>query len=71
MAGTFPLTHSHLPVLDFWLPADPSDASNLMGRAGFALLTVDVEDVKINYPSIWELMEDLRDMGESNAVLGR
>lgn len=42
-----------------------------MGRAGFALLTVDVEDVKINYPSIWELMEDLRDMGESNAVLGR
>ncbi|KAJ9093317.1 hypothetical protein QFC20_007140 [Naganishia adeliensis] len=51
--------------------ADPSDASNLMGRAGFALLTVDVEDVKINYPSIWELMEDLRDMGESNAVLGR
>ncbi|KAJ9126025.1 hypothetical protein QFC24_002297 [Naganishia onofrii] len=51
--------------------ADPSDASNLMGRAGFSLLTVDVEDVKISYPSIWELMEDLRDMGESNAVLGR
>lgn len=42
-----------------------------MGRAGFSLLTVDVEDVKINYPSMWELMEDLRDMGESNAVLGR
>lgn len=51
--------------------SDPSDASNLMGRAGFSLLTVDVEDVKINYPSMWELMEDLRDMGESNAVLGR
>jgi len=42
-----------------------------MSRAGFSLLTVDVEDVKISYPSIWELMEDLRDMGESNAVLGR
>jgi NADH dehydrogenase [ubiquinone] 1 alpha subcomplex assembly factor 5 len=53
------------------MTVDPSDASNLMGRAGFSLLTVDVEDVKINYPSMWELMEDLRDMGESNAVLGR
>jgi NADH dehydrogenase [ubiquinone] 1 alpha subcomplex assembly factor 5 len=42
-----------------------------MGRAGFNLINVDVEDVKINYPSMWELMEDLRDMGESNAVLGR
>lgn len=25
----------------------------------------------INYPSMWELMADLRDMGESNAILGR
>jgi NADH dehydrogenase [ubiquinone] 1 alpha subcomplex assembly factor 5 len=25
----------------------------------------------ISYPSIWELMADLRDMGESNAILGR
>ena len=32
---------------------------------------MDVEDVIINYPSIWELMADLRDMGESNAILGR
>lgn len=45
--------------------------SNLMGRAGFTLLTVDVEEVKVTYPSMWELMEDLKDMGESNAVLGR
>ena len=42
-----------------------------MGRAGFVLLTVDVDEVKVNYPSMWELMEDLRDMGESNAVVGR
>ena len=35
------------------------------------MLTVDVDEVKVAYPSIWELMEDLRDMGESNAVLGR
>lgn len=45
--------------------------SNLMGRAGFTLLTVDVDEVKVSYPSMWELMEDLKDMGESNAVLGR
>jgi len=34
-------------------------------------LTVDVDEVKVNYPSMWELMDDLRDMGESNAVIGR
>ncbi len=51
--------------------ADPRDASNLLQRAGFTLLTVDVEDLQVSYPSIWELMEDLRDMGESGAVLGR
>lgn len=45
--------------------------TNLLGRAGFTLLTVDVDEVKVNYPSMWELMEDLRDMGESNAVLNR
>lgn len=42
-----------------------------MGRAGFTLLTVDVDEVKVSYPSMWELMDDLRDMGESNAIIGR
>ncbi|CAE7211134.1 unnamed protein product [Rhizoctonia solani] len=50
---------------------DTRDVSNLMGRAGFTLLTVDTDDVKVSYPSIWELMEDLRDMGESNAIVSR
>ena len=45
--------------------------SNLMGRAGFNLLTIDVDEVKVTYPSMWELLDDLRDMGESNAVVGR
>lgn len=45
--------------------------SNLMGRAGFTLLTVDVDEVKAGYPSMWELLDDLRDMGESNAVMNR
>jgi len=50
---------------------DTRDVSNLLGRAGFTLLTVDIDEVKVAYPSIWELMDDLRDMGESNAVIGR
>jgi NADH dehydrogenase [ubiquinone] 1 alpha subcomplex assembly factor 5 len=51
--------------------ADPRDISNLMSRAGFNLLTVDVDEVRIRYPSMWELLDDLRDMGENNAIIGR
>ncbi|KAH9948750.1 S-adenosyl-L-methionine-dependent methyltransferase [Amylocystis lapponica] len=50
---------------------DSRDMSNLLGRAGFTLLTVDIDEVKVAYPSMWELLDDLRDMGESNAVIGR
>ncbi len=50
---------------------DSRDMSNLLGRAGFTLLTVDVDEVKVAYPSMWELLEDLQDMGESNAVVNR
>ena len=53
------------------LTIDPTDAPSLLNRAGFTTTTVDVEDLTISYPSIWELMQDLRDMGESNAILGR
>lgn len=50
---------------------DSQSMSSLLNRAGFALPTVDVDEVKINYPSVFELVEDLRAMGESNAVLQR
>jgi NADH dehydrogenase [ubiquinone] 1 alpha subcomplex assembly factor 5 len=50
---------------------DTKDISNLLSRAGFTLLTVDIDEVRVGYPSMWELLEDLRDMGESNAVVGR
>jgi NADH dehydrogenase [ubiquinone] 1 alpha subcomplex assembly factor 5 len=50
---------------------DTRDISNLLGRAGFTLLTVDIDEVKVNYPSMWELIDDLKDMGEGNAVVGR
>ena len=35
------------------------------------MLTVDTDEVKIEYPSMWELVEDLQDMGEGNTVIGR
>ena len=50
---------------------DTRDISNLLGRAGFTLLTVDIDEVKVGYPSMWELMDDLKHMGEGNAVIGR
>ncbi len=31
----------------------------------------DVDEIVIHYPSMFELMDDLRGMGESNAVLSR
>lgn len=50
---------------------DSKDISNLLTRAGFTLTTVDVDEIQVNYPSAIELMQDLRSMGESNAVLNR
>ncbi|KAJ1928142.1 hypothetical protein IWQ60_002309 [Tieghemiomyces parasiticus] len=50
---------------------DPRDMTDLLARAGFALTTVDVDEVVIDYPSPIHLMQDLQAMGESNAVLLR
>ena len=51
--------------------ADVRDMGGLLTRAGFAMLTVDVDDVVVDYPDTWALMRDLQAMGESNAVVGR
>jgi NADH dehydrogenase [ubiquinone] 1 alpha subcomplex assembly factor 5 len=56
---------------EFYVWADTRDVSNLLSRAGLTLLTVDIDEVKVGYPSMWELMEDLKYMGEGNAVVGR
>ena len=50
--------------------ADVRDIGGLLQSAGFKLLTVDVDDIVVDYPSIFELMQDLQAMGESNAVFG-
>ncbi|BDD57051.1 hypothetical protein MAP00_002453 [Monascus purpureus] len=51
--------------------ADVRDVGNLLNRAGFKMLTVDVEDIVVEFPDTFALMEDLQAMGEGNAVLHR
>ena len=51
--------------------ADVRDVGNLLSRAGFKLLTVDVDDIVVDYPSSFALMADLQAMGEANSALRR
>ncbi|XP_076004274.1 arginine-hydroxylase NDUFAF5, mitochondrial [Genypterus blacodes] len=48
-----------------------TDLGNLLGQAGFSMLTVDVDDVEVHYPGITEVMTDLQGMGESNCAWNR
>ncbi|MBA0874050.1 hypothetical protein Goshw_010927 [Gossypium schwendimanii] len=47
------------------------DAGNLLTRAGFALPGVDVDEYVVRYKSALDLIEHLRAMGETNALLQR
>ncbi|MCJ1452716.1 hypothetical protein MMC28_003059 [Mycoblastus sanguinarius] len=49
--------------------ADVRDMGGLLTKARFKLLTVDVDDIVVDYPSTFALMQDLQAMGESNAAL--
>lgn len=49
--------------------ADVRDIGGLLGKAGFKLLTVDVDDIVVEYPDTFALMQDLGAMGEGNAIL--
>ncbi|KAJ1325143.1 NADH dehydrogenase [ubiquinone] 1 alpha subcomplex assembly factor 5 [Microdochium nivale] len=51
--------------------ADVRDVGGLLGKAGFKMLTVDVDDIIVDYPDMFALMQDLQAMGEGSAVLGR
>ena len=51
--------------------ADVRDVGNLLQKAGFKMLTVDIDDIVVDYPDTFALMQDLQAMGEANAVLGR
>lgn len=45
------------------------DIASLLQLCGFQLITVDISEVRINYPSLFELMFDLQGMGENNKSL--
>jgi NADH dehydrogenase [ubiquinone] 1 alpha subcomplex assembly factor 5 len=49
--------------------ADVRDVGGLLTRAGFKMLTVDVEDIIVEFPDTFALMQDLQAMGESSAIL--
>lgn len=49
--------------------ADVRDIGGLLQKAGFKLLTVDMEDIVVGYPDVYTLMTDLQAMGENNAIL--
>ncbi|XP_058496800.1 arginine-hydroxylase NDUFAF5, mitochondrial [Solea solea] len=48
-----------------------TDLGNLLSHAGFNMLTVDVDDVQVHYPGIFEVMTDLQGMAESNCAWNR
>lgn len=49
--------------------ANVRDIGGLLGKAGFKLLTVDVDDIIVEYPDTFALMQDVQAMGEGNAIL--
>jgi NADH dehydrogenase [ubiquinone] 1 alpha subcomplex assembly factor 5 len=51
--------------------ADIRDAGNLLTRAGFALPVADSDMLTVSYANAFDLMKELRGMGESNAVSER
>nr|CAG4642644.1 EOG090X09JT [Evadne anonyx] len=44
------------------------DIGSLLNRAGFKMLTIDTDEICVNYPSMFELMTDLKGMAENNAT---
>lgn len=46
------------------------DVARLLQGNKFELITVDITEVKIRYPSMFELMFDLQGMGENNSSVG-
>ncbi|KAI8454669.1 S-adenosyl-L-methionine-dependent methyltransferase [Phakopsora pachyrhizi] len=50
---------------------DSRSMSSLINRTGFKIPTIDNDEITVRYPSMFELMDDLRSMGESNSILNR
>lgn len=51
--------------------ADIRDIGGLLQKAGFKMLTIDLDDIVVNFPDTFSLMQDLQDMGENNAIIAK
>jgi SAM-dependent methyltransferase len=51
--------------------ADMQQMGSLMQRAGFNLPVIDSEKITVTYDNVLKLMEDIRNMGEGNALIER
>lgn len=47
------------------------DLGNLLSRCGFGMLTIDSDEERVAFPSVFELMRDLKGMAENNAAWNR
>merc|ERR1711915_609735 len=47
------------------------DIGSILNRCNFSMITIDTDDLKVKYPSIFQLMRDLRGMAENNAAYNR
>jgi len=47
------------------------DLGGLLSSNGFSMLTIDTDDLKVRYPSIFPLFTDLKGMGENSAAINR
>ncbi len=51
--------------------ADMQQMGSLIQRAGFNLPVIDSEKIKVTYDNVFKLIQDLRLMGEGNALIAR
>ena len=47
------------------------DLGGLLNSHNFTLLTIDTDELKVSYPTIFPLMRDLKGMAENNAAINR
>ncbi|CAF3560430.1 unnamed protein product [Rotaria socialis] len=50
---------------------EPPDIGGLLQRIGYNIVTLDLDEIHIDYPSMFELMFDLKGMGENNCSWNR
>lgn len=52
-------------------PLDASDLARLLGTCQFRDITIDVEKIEVLFPTLRDLLDDLKLLGESSALVGR